>query len=71
MELEQTLEKLDIKDGDTILLRGELDRGEVEDISRHVQQHVAKNVTIICLHKGYELSVMNEKDMNAAGWYKK
>lgn len=61
--------KLDIKDGDTVLLKGNIPPSHARILSENLRKK--NDITVIILAGGQDLEILNEKEMNSCGWYRK
>ena len=61
-------ERLEIKDGDVILLRGEYEYTALEQLAKTMNASGRKNVTLWILGDGQTVETMDEDQMREAGW---
>ena len=71
--MKEQIEKLEISDGDILLLRqsGKTKEIELHKLAKTILSYLDKTVFIIILKDDMELTAINKADMNAAGWFKK
>ena len=60
--------RLEIHDGDVLLLRGEYDHTTLDELARAVRDSGNRNVTIWILAEGQTVETMDENQMREAGW---
>lgn len=69
--MKTSVEKLDIQDGDVLLVGGRvLSYEEAQRFCDLVMRSEKKGVTVFFMSDGMDIKVMNEAAMNAAGWYR-
>lgn len=64
------IEKLDIKDGDILVLRAAWETSKVADLEQILNEKGFKDILIIILEEGENLSSLNEEAMKKEGWIK-
>jgi len=67
-DLVGAFERLEINDGDVILLRGEHDYTALEQLTKTMNASGRKNVTLWVLADGQTVETMDEDQMREAGW---
>lgn len=65
--------RIGVKNGDIVVLKTseELSMQCKDDLIRAIVGHLGLHVAIWFIRKGESLETLNEKAMNAAGWYRK
>lgn len=71
-QLISNVEKLNVSDGDTVVLKSDnVTFEQMKEISHHLIEKGNKNVTFIKLGIKDAIESINEEQMNRLGWYKK
>lgn len=65
------IDRLEIKDGDTLVVRGKWDADKMVKLCRTIADQKKYGVAIVYLQEGETIETLSEKDMNKAGWYRK
>jgi len=74
----ESVEKLRINNGDTIVIHPAISHGSknishFRDISRRLLEHLQKrhhDIMIVLLYPGQKIETLNEQEMNANGWFR-
>lgn len=69
MQVITNIEKLDLQNGDVLLIQGEVDYNQAMGISRMLRTS-GKEVLVIALSPNNKVSKLNEEQMRIYGWQK-
>lgn len=66
-------QKLSPKSGDLIFIKfpDDIAHEQMSLFARGLQQHIPKDVLVMCAHHGAEIEQISEEQMNRMGWYRK
>jgi len=67
-QLIDEVSKLEINDGDTIILRGAFPVDDVKTLVRTLHKHGKEKITVMLLQEGQTVETLCEDQMRECGW---